>query len=72
MNTFTVINTKVTIEGVTMDTYGIEKDTIRIEDISVNRNEVEEFVKKLNFTNLKNYEDILDYIDKEFFTVTIL
>ena len=67
MNTFTVVETKMTVEDMTIDTYGIERDTIRIEDISTDKTAVEEFIAKLN--SVGDVEDchIMDLVEDEFF-----
>lgn len=67
MNTFTVVETKLTVEEVTIDTYGIERDAIRIENISINKTAVEEFVAKLNAVGDVDNCHIMDLVEDEFF-----
>lgn len=63
---FTIIKTQVTIEGETHDTYGIKKDIICIEDISTNRNAVQNFIDKLNRNSVSDCH-LLELIEDEFF-----
>ena len=67
MKTFTLVETKVTVEEVTVNTYGIERDAVRIEDISTDKPAVEAFVEKLN--TVGDVEDchIMDLVEDEFF-----
>lgn len=67
MNKFALVETKMTVEEVTINTYGIERDTIRIEDISTDKTAVEEFITKLN--SVGDVEDchIMDLVEDEFF-----
>lgn len=67
MNTFTVVETKLTVEEVTVDTYGIERDAIRIEDISTDKTAVEEFVAKLNAVGDVDDCHVMDLVEDEFF-----
>ena len=67
MNTFTVVETKLTVEEVTVDTYGIERDAIRIEDISTDKAAVEAFVEKLNTAGDVDNCHIMDLVEDEFF-----
>ena len=67
MNKFALVETKLTIEGVTADTYGIERDAIRIEDISTDKTAVEEFVAKLNAVGDVDDCHVMDLIEDEFF-----
>lgn len=66
IGSFTIIKTQVSIEEKTHNTYGIERDTIRIEDISVNRNAVQSFVDKLNKNEVSDCH-LLELIEDEFF-----
>lgn len=67
MKTFTVVETKVTVEEVTVNTYGIERDAVRIEDISTDKTAVEAFVEKLNTTGDVEDCHIMDLVEDEFF-----
>ena len=67
MKAFTLVETKVTVEEVTVNTYGVERDAVRIEDISTDKAAVEAFVEKLN--TVGDVEDchIMDLVEDEFF-----
>lgn len=67
MKTFAVVETKVTVEEVTVDTYGIERDAVRIEDISTDKAAVEAFVEKLNAVGDVEDCHIMDLVEDEFF-----
>ena len=67
MPTFTLVKTEKTVEGMTTDTYGIERDAIRIEDISTNKTAVEAFIEKLNTVGDVSNCHIMDLIEDEFF-----
>lgn len=67
MNKFALVETKMTVEGVTADTYGIERDAIRIENISTDKTAVEEFVAKLNAVGDVDDCHIMDLVEDEFF-----
>ena len=67
MKTFTVVETKLTIEEVTVETYGIDRDAVRIEDISTDRAAVEAFVEKLNAVGDVEDCHIMDLVEDEFF-----
>ena len=45
---FMLIETKVTIEDVTVNTYGIKRNNLRIEDISTNKAEICKIISLLN------------------------
>lgn len=48
MEKYNVTTTKVEVEGVMYDTYGITGNGITINDISTERSKVEDFVAKIN------------------------
>lgn len=66
MKTFTLVKTKMTIEGVTANTYGLERGNIRIEDISTDKKAVKEFINKLNDADDVSDCHIMELVEDEF------
>lgn len=66
MKAFTLVKTKMTIEEVTVNTYGLERGHCRIEDISTDKKAVEEFIEKLNAVGDVSDCHIMELVEDEF------
>lgn len=55
MKAFTLVETKITVEEVTVNTYGINNGNICVDDISTDKTVVETLISELN-----SFDDIAD------------
>ena len=63
-SSFKVVETVVTVDGMSANTYGIDNGKLRVEDISLDKNLVVNFTNLLNADgNINDREIVLELID---------
>lgn len=63
-SSFKVVETVVTVDGISANTYGIDNGKLRVEDISLDKNLVVNFTNLLNAdNNINDREIVLELID---------